>query len=244
MQDFETFKKDVLLLDLEIKTYYNGLDPKKRKPIYDGIVNIEEYYFSPLKILWILKEPYDKENQGECEWNLAELLGTEGFLNKIGGARSTWHPIIYTTYAILHNIPFDGMSFIKDEPGMANILKKIAFINVHKFPAGTTSVNSEISAAYRRDKVILLKQIETYKPDIVIGGNVMWNFVEDLGLTGYGGYDEYDYWIKNNRLYINANHPAAPKNDEGKEAYVDDIFRIVQLFNKKKTTPPVIPPLL
>jgi len=236
MPDITTFVQEISLLNDEITKYYRGLEAEKGKAIYDGIVNKEEYYASPVKILWILKEPYDKDNEGESEWNLADLLGTEDFLDDIGGATTTWHPIIYTTFSILNNINYDDMDFIKDNPSMVDVLKKVAFMNIHKFPAGTTSKNSEISAAYSRDKTILLKQIETYKPDIVIGGNVMHNFIDDLGLKDYGNYKEYEYWIKDRRLYIDANHPAYPKSVEAKEAYTDDILRIVRLFNEQNST--------
>jgi hypothetical protein len=36
-------------------------------------------------------------------------------------------------------------------------------------------------------------------------------------------------------LYIDANHPAYPKSGEAKEAYTDDILRIVRLFNEQNS---------
>lgn len=234
METFASFNEKILALDEEIKRHYASFPNEESTPVWDGIVDEEEYYKSDIKILWILKEPYDKDNEGKGGWNLAKKLGTEEFLKDVGGAKTTWHPIIYTTYSILNGFtPYDDMEFIDKDPSMANVLRKIAFINVQKFPAGTTSINSDISAAYYQHKEILLKQINTYGPTIVIGGNTMWNFVKDLGSDGHHQHLEIDYWVKD-RLYIDAYHPAYPKNDDAKEAYVDEIVTIAKKYIEKE----------
>ena len=235
METLETFQKRVEEFDNKLKDYYFGvrdIDEGGKNPILDGIVNFTEYFNSPLRILWILKEPYDKENNGGSFWELNKLLNNEKALETLGGFKSTWYPIIYTTYAILNNFQkYDDLSFIKDDPLMLNILKKMAIMNVQKFPAETTTNNNDISNAYIKHSSILLKQIETYNPDIVIGGNTLHNFIQDLGLGDiYKTYDEYDYWIKDNRLYIEVEHPAFRGNEEAKEEYVDDIVRISKNF--------------
>ena len=208
---------------------------EKRKIISDGIVNKEQYFDSPIKILWILKEPYDLENNGDDTWPLNDFLNNENELQKLGGFKTTWYPIIYTSYAILNGfLKYEDMSFIDKDLDMLNILKKIAVINVQKFPAKTTTKNSEITAAYKAHSKILVEQIATYNPNIIIGGNTMWNFVDDLGLKDFSLCDNgYDYWIKVNQLFIDANHPAFRVNDEKKAEYVNDIVRISKKFWSK-----------
>jgi ABC-type Fe3+-hydroxamate transport system substrate-binding protein len=121
------------------------------------------------------------------------------------------------------------MPNIPDNPSVARILRKIAFINVQKFPGNTTSKNNLISLAYRKDKDILLEQIKVYNPDVIIFGYTIKNFLVDLGLEEKDrNYDENNYWIKDNKIYIDAFHPAKEKSEDGKEYYIDDIARIVK----------------
>ena len=236
MQNPLEFTNSVKKIDAKVERYYLSLDTEKRKIISDGIVEKKQYFDSPIKILWILKEPYDLENNGDDTWPLNDFLNNENELQKLGGFKTTWYPIIYTSYAILNGfLKYEDMSFIDDDLDMLNIFKKIAVINVQKFPAKTTTKNSEITAAYKTHSKILLEQIATYNPNIIIGGNTMLNFVEDLGLKDFKYYDEYDYWIKANQLFIHAAHPAFRGNDEAKEAYVNDIVRISKNFSNKNS---------
>ena len=57
-RSIQEFKEKISALDLEIKNHYDSYGIKDGEFLYDGIINIDEYYDSPLKILWILKEPY------------------------------------------------------------------------------------------------------------------------------------------------------------------------------------------
>jgi ABC-type Fe3+-hydroxamate transport system substrate-binding protein len=88
-------------------------------------------------------------------------------------------------------MPYDDMDDIEKLPDMAHVLRKTAFMNVQKFPAGTTTNNRDIEKASKEHKEILLEQIATYKPDIIIGGNTISYFIEDLGLNNtHKDYDE------------------------------------------------------
>ncbi len=233
MENLELFTKRIDDLQKKIEDYYPELE--ERKPIYDGVVNPEEYFNSKIKILWILKEPYDskKGEVGEGNWHLNKLLNDENKIHTLGGLKTTWYPIIYTSYAILNGfMKYEDLEFIDKDPQMLNIFKKMALINVQKYPAGTTTHDADISAAYKQHSSILIEQINTYQPDIVIGGNTLWNFIDDLGLGEFESYDEYTYWIKEDRLYINAAHPAFWGSE--KSDYVDDIVRISKKFYDEK----------
>lgn len=220
--------------DDEVKLYYRKFETKEKEIISDGIVNPQEYLSSPIKILWILKEPYDIDGEGKGGWPINESLNNEKELQTLGGLKSTWYPIAYTSFAILNGFKkYEDMDDIEDNDSMLNVFKKIAFINVQKFAANTTTNDKDIKAAYKAHSRILLKQIEIYNPDIVIGGNTMWNFVDDLELKDHH-YDEYEYWIKDNKLYINAAHPSIRGNSEAKEEYVNDIVRIAMKYIEGK----------
>jgi len=237
MNNFNEFEQKVKALDEKIKKHYEPFESEEeRKIITDGVVNEQEYYNSGIKILWILKEAYDKDNDGDCTWSLSKKIGTDDFLKVVGGAKTTWYPIIYATYGILNGfMPYDDMDDIEKLPDMAHVLRKTAFMNVQKFPAGTTTNNRDIEKASKEHKEILLEQIATYKPDIIIGGNTISYFIEALGLNDtHKGYDENDYWFKDNQLFIDAGHPSQRVSKEDKENYVDDIVRVVKKFYHKE----------
>ena len=77
MENFNEFEQKVITLDKIIKKHYKttiDVDGDKCNIISDGIVNPKEYYESEIKILWILKEPYDKDNEGAGGWPITDLL--------------------------------------------------------------------------------------------------------------------------------------------------------------------------
>lgn len=204
-------------------------------PIVDGIVNIEKYLQSKFKILWILKEPYDDvENDlpSGGGWHYAnDFLAPDGFYQRIGQSRGTWHPIIYTTYGILNNfLPYNSMDYIRDDESMAEIVRNIAFINVQKLPGFTRTYDYDrIWSAYQKHRDILLKQIETYNPDIVIGGYTLQLFLDDLGIKdSLKNNGSVDYAIKNSKLFIHAYHPA--QTQVTRDKYVDDIINTTKLW--------------
>lgn len=205
------------------------------EPIVDGIVSIEKYLQSKFKILWILKEPYDDvENDlpSGGGWHLAnDFLAPDGFYKRIGQSRSTWHPIIYTSYGILNNfLPYNSMDYIRDDESMAEIVKNIAVINVQKLPGFTRTYDYErIVNAYNKHKDILLKQIETYNPDIIIGGATLQLFFDDLGIKdAFINNGCIDYATKNSKLFIHAYHPA--QTQVTRDKYVDDIINTTKLW--------------
>jgi len=227
MKTLEEFKKEIDQLEDDIEKHFTKVESQDGQlPIGDGISKIEEYYKTSPKILWILKEAY-----GKGGGVIAEDLFSKGWMLGKNRSKGTWHPIIYTSYAILNsNIGcYDDMDFIADDPSMVDVLQKIAFINVSKFPGDTTSKDSMISKIYNENKEILLEQIRVFDPDIIIGGNTIHNFVSDLGLEEkHRNYNEYIFWLKDGKIYIDADHPARKRGTDWQEEYVDSILNIVR----------------
>ncbi len=232
MYTFDTFTKAIEQLDKRVKEHYRPyIDKQCRQIITDGIVNNDEYFDADPKILWILKEPYDLDNDGTETWSLSGLLNDSKKLHTAGGVKTTWYPIIYIMYSVFNEFPlWDDMENIEKDDSMIDALKKMAIMNVQKFPADTSTDNADISEAYRQHSQILLDQINVYKPDIIIGANTVKLFLKDLDVNvDERKYVEYDYWISNNKLYIDAEHPAGRFS---KEDYVNDIVRIIKNFRQ------------
>ncbi len=214
----EQLKEEVKELDIEISKHFKDTsNPSKshlketpnRGLIRDGIVNIDEYYNSQIKIMWVLKEPYDIEGNGF--WSMQEGLNGDRARGEKADSQSTWHPIIYSTYGILNNYTrLEKIPVIGKQKGISGVLRQIAYINVQKLPAKTRTNDTALKIAYDENKGILIKQINTYKPDIIIGGRTLHLFKKDLNIND-ADLLEAGHFTKENRIYINTLHPAQTK---------------------------------
>lgn len=206
----EQFQREVSSLNTVIREHSKQFETPKRKLIIDGIANAKEYYNSPIKIMWVLKEPYCDKQNGGGDWSMAEGLEVRA-LGKKTDSQSTWHPIIYSTYGILHDfVKYEKIPDISGNQNISSVLKKIAFINVQKLPAGTRTSELVLKTAYQNNKEILLAQIAIYKPDIIIGGKTLHLLKEDLKITKEGEL-KFGHFSKAKTLFINTFHPAQTK---------------------------------
>jgi hypothetical protein len=221
---FSTFQSDLENMDNEVKIHYAKMGIKESGYVKDGVINVEEYYKSPIKILWILKEPYS--GQGN---EMLNDLNENRAAGKKTDSQSTWHPLIYISHGILNGfINYDQMPNIAEDKSISEILRKISFINVKKNPGKSRSKNNDIAKAYQENKELLRKQIETLKPDIIIGANTMQYFVNDLKLTEK--FKDY-HWIKDGQLYIKTYHPA--QIGITRKEYVDKVIAVAKAWRDK-----------
>lgn len=203
-------------------------------PITDGIIDIDKYLDSKIKILWILKEPYDGvDADGKpCDggWSIPEMIKSKNTIYDFeGGGRPTYRPMIYTAWGISHNFcQWEEMDNVEDNPKMLEALKSIAYINIKKLPGMTFSPNSVIQDAYDKNKDILSKQIECIDPEIIIWGYTVSYFWNDIGveLSQFKKFGTLKYFVSNGKLFIDAFHPSqrAIKQNE----YCNDIINVVK----------------
>ena len=238
-ENFKNFKTKCDELDSEIKDIYVDIN-NKAFPIIDGIMDIEKYINSKLKIMWILKEPYDGiDDEGNpCGdgWYYSDLLTDKDFRAKIGRANRTWNPIIYTSYGLLNDfLDYQKIIEIAINENIDNVLSQISVININKLPGKKTSRYSFIKSSYNKYKDILLKQIELYNPDIIIGAYTMRFFYKDLDILeediNKTDFESLHYTVKNNKIFIAAYHPASRRTETSKECYVNDIIKLVKTKN-------------
>lgn len=208
----------------------------KAEPIIDGIVDIEEYQKTEPKILWILKEPYDDEEDGLASgggWHFSrDFLAKDDFYKRMGRSRNTWHPILYVSFGIVNDfMNYNDMDYLRDDLKMFEIIKHIAVINVKKLPGFTRTYDfGPILSSYNKHKQLLHRQIDQYNPDIVIGGSTMHLFYEEIGIKQEDiiKSGSIDYAVKDNKLYISAYHPGQTQVTRG--IYVNDIIKASQNF--------------
>lgn len=206
-------------------------------PILDGVFDPEKYLSAKYKILWILKEPYDEFDDDGVPfgggWHLKDAILPKQKFQEFTGGRKTFEPMIYASWGILNNFClWDDMNDVSKDPTMLEALKSIAYINVKKLPGHKASYYKTINDTYAKHKDILLKQIEYINPDIIIGGATLGLFINDLGLSRKDiiRHKGLNYFIKDNKIFIEAYHPAQRTSSTGvtQQMYCDGIITAVQ----------------
>lgn len=205
--------------------------------IKDGIIDKVEYDKSHVKILWILKEGNVAEGDENKQRDICEEFRLD--LHKANALSiPTFRKMIYATYGILYpNVAWHKVPFANEEA--YEVVKQIAYININKNPAGSTSNYIDIKKAYNDNKVELLDQISKINPNVIVFGNTLYYFdFEDLGKIGWT-IDERKYAdektkytafyeISSSKLCINAYHPAYTKISN--EVYWDEIRKAYSIW--------------
>lgn len=226
-------KHDKLVEEIYSFAKQNGLCKEKPflQPVTDGVVCAEKYLASNPKIMWILKEPYDDETASGKpkggDWSITDAMAND---TKWWAGQKTITPVVYATYGILNGSKWSKMP---EATEIADILLEIAYINVGKMPAHSTSRDSGIGKNYKIWKEILLKQIQIYDPDILIFGKTFQYFEADL-------FDEicnsknYDSWVDaysfKGKLFLDCYHPSHRFGHP--DQYVDTIVKAVKDWKK------------
>ena len=194
--------------------HLNGLSSAKLAPITDGVADIPAYLSSKPKIMWILKEPYDdftisgKPKGGD--YSIGDAIRTAD----LSKTSLTWKNIAKTVHAI-----FSGKTAEKEltEDEMRSALSKIAYINVSKMPAQTSTSDSELKAKFEIWKETLFMQIDLYNPDVIIFAKTFLLFAPYLEIENPPVYQDEDCWCDaynhNGRILIDTYHPARKGSD-------------------------------
>lgn len=206
--------------------------------VIDGIIDIDIYLNSPIKVMWILKE-----TNSEGNWSIIDNYKNHKWLTECNVLMSI-RRVIYASYGIMHPEIEDWADFpwsYEEECQLA--LRNIAFVNINKMPGGSFADDHVIQNAYNSNRELLKLQFDTYDPDVVIFGNTLkYVNVEDFGIDfneikreRTEKIDTHYYQCKN-KLFINAWHPSYYRGVTDKD-YVMDIVEIVRKWdNERKIT--------
>lgn len=149
--------------------------------VLDGIIDSETWEKQPTKILFVLKEAYDKTDKkegglyvwDEPEW-IKEQIKTQN--SRMG---KTWQRIYQWTHAIL-NGDEETPTPVWDE----DTFGKIAVIDVKKTNGESKSVYGELLAHAKRHSEHLIRQIRLINPDVIVCGYTCWLLDVALSLSG------------------------------------------------------------
>ncbi|HEV7330920.1 MAG TPA: hypothetical protein VGN63_07775 [Flavisolibacter sp.] len=219
---FDLFRSEVSLLQQEIKAVLSKRETSNRRLIEDGIINLEEYYHAPVRVLWVLKEPYCKKDGTGGGWNMTDDLNTKRALGLNHVSHQTWYPITYATYGLLNGfMPFANMPNINTDPAVWLSLRKMAFINYQKLPAKPRTNETELrKQVTEEERQLVVRQIFTYRPHIVIGGKTLHLLKNDLVIQKEHELSN-GHFQKDSILFLNTHHPAQTKITM--QEYVDKI---------------------
>lgn len=211
-------------------TKENGLFSDYWQPIYDGVADIDTYIKSSPRIMWILKEPYDyiNEETGKPQgggWTLMDDIEKNSAENLNRNLPLTVQRVIYATRGIDTGEEYDDR-WDYHHPEMYKYLFQIAYINISKMPAYTSS--KDMTAAYNIWKDILREQINLFNPNILIFGNTMKYFKEDLQIKEEHFLVNFPKWVdlykKGDQLFVDAYHPGIPGSTKD---YINSIVNII-----------------
>ena len=135
----------------------------------DGIVNPEEYFSAPIKIMILLKEVN------------GEVGDLRGFLRE-GGRAQTWDNVARWVEGILN---LDKDFVWKDleqnnEIRRKTMLNKICAVNVKKTPGGYAADSKNIKKAAKENAKRLKEQIDLYSPDLIICGGTDYCYFDGI----------------------------------------------------------------
>lgn len=206
----------------------------KNWPISDGVVDEALYLTTTPKMLWILKEPWEvDEGEGAGDWSLTKDAIPRMLKEGSIGDKRIFANMAWVTYSVLNGFQtWQQMPCVSNEPKVGESLRRIAYINVSKLPGQKVTRMPKLRACYERNKAMLLRQVETIAPDVIIGGYTLHFFFNDFGLTRADftqGSERVSVCHKNGRLHVDAYHPACRF---GSEKYVDGIVTAIKPFRQ------------
>lgn len=209
-------------------------------PIYDGVADIESYLKTSLKIMWVMKEPYDDKDENGRPigggWYMWEAFEREN-----AWKQKSWKGMTYAVYGFRNNLYWDKLPAIRQNKNMLDELKSVAYINMSKMPGLNDTKDSQAQSYYNLWKDILHKQMEVYEPDVFIFGGTFRFFYNPKELESsmqecFVNPDVnpsikavvYKY---NGRWLISVRHPS---RDGEKEVYIDTLIDALKYVDEHK----------
>ncbi len=177
----------------------------KDKFIQDGIVDEKKWLECEKKILFILKEAYDKTGEG---YDLTKWLREEA------PRKRPWGRIARLIYGISNSSDryIEKYKYKLTDEEHREMLGSIAVMNIKKSSGNSESNYENIEKYAEYDSSELRKEFEIIDPDIIICGNTFAIFrktilkIEDMN---FEKNENWYYWIKigdRKRLFIDYYH--------------------------------------
>jgi hypothetical protein len=191
----------------------------------DGIVDLARYLGTEKKVLYIQREP----SKGVDDLRLKYREATEKVIKKD------------RTVNLLTKVVKEIYNHYGKGPKKYDVvesLQKTAIINIKKLAGGSKSNLKIIESVYAKNKELLIEQVKSYTPDIVIFGGTAELFKKDLMFDKKCKKIELSSKGKNaylfsNVLFIAMYHTSAITSHK---AYIANVMKAIEEWDVNKET--------
>jgi len=226
----------------ELEEKYLKLWPEAEYHIWDGVISPNDYFRSPLKILFLNKEAYDTEYDS---YDISEALKDE---LELGKPIFNNRPIKYNfknRLFVLNLISNLNQSYLTDDvynqysnEEFYHDMLKTAYCNIKKSDGKGKSNSLDLRYCFLRNKEIIEEQISFLNPSLIIGGNVVDGIIEDSFNWGENLYVSESNVISIYQLVIKGRtypffdmyHPAKAINHSIERI---ELFKALKFVNEK-----------
>lgn len=236
--------------------YKKIFDPEDKYTITDGIISFDNYIRSNHKILFINREPYERE---QFSYSLNNAI-----YNQICNGEKVWkrqpnlRNRIFENLCIIDIINYQKKNTIvqmrgedittyiqnKSEFEKYKLLKNIAYINLKKSFGKSKTYMPDIRKAFLKGEKFILEQIEKIAPDIIFGGNIYDSAISYSNILEWGNNIYLKPGIINifsiiingkETPYFDINHPSAWRGKIPVTEYHKEVFEAYKtlLINQK-----------
>ena len=164
-----------------------GYDLTKVEPIYDGVVDWDGYLKAPLKVCWVLKEPYDDTdssgNPAGGGWTMFKDFGAGKSLASSVNANTALRNVAYASWALLSGVSrYADIPWISDRPEVAESLLRVCYLNTGKMPAATTTSEARLRKIQGEWRDIVLDQMALADPDLIVFAGTLQVWAGEFGI--------------------------------------------------------------
>ena len=140
-----------------------AMDPRV---ITDGPIVPDRYQVAQLRILWVLREANNKDNEGNG-WDLCDFLASDEKLFSYSRWASTYGAVAVLSYGLFRNLPVEDVAALRARPVVAAI-RDTAVINVNKLGGRERSTWTKLRANAAAFESLVTRQLRLLDPHIVI----------------------------------------------------------------------------
>jgi len=201
--------------------------------VWDGIIDYSTWFQNDLKLMFLLKEAYSKD--GEADWNIAidgvaEGRGifyvgnqaNQGMQNRI----AEWAFGIESAMVGKENITIEeALENDREKPRQS--MMKSAWVNIQKIDGKSSSNIDNLLEVAKRDKDLLLEQLDLINPNIIFCGKTF-EIIQPILFNGIKKIEETSFCYEwNDKLVVNFRHPSRASKETLLEIF-NDIKKIPQ----------------
>lgn len=223
-------------LDSLLALYKSLVDDAKKNnvrmplssPVRDGVADLGKYVNSRMKVVWLLKEPYDsgKATVRDGGWSIVEDCFSkagdlwerkrqDGIIDRMWTNR-TWQMVAYIMHGVRNDKQYKDMDRIRSEKGRAimNNLLDIGWLNASKFANCKNSSDARVFHLFKYVWASLVeRQLQVLDPDVIICGKtfrcLQYIWSEKLRKDEQISKEaRMEVWRKDKAYVINAYHPG------------------------------------